>query len=170
MIDKGIPFNLKISFINVESQIILGSVSGLHRDKVRRLSHPVHSNPYGVMLSPRPRKTNHEVHINGLPLPSWNLKNLSKTARLKMFCLNQLKIRTLGHIFCNVLLHEISPINLLKIMIHLGGTRMYGISGTMGLYNNPGPQIIHIWHTQPVLIPKYGITSQNERLIHLYQH
>ena len=55
-------------------------------------------------------------------------------------------------------------------MIYLGGAWMYGISGTMGLCNNPSPQIIHIWYTQHVLIPKYAITSQNERLIHFYQH
>ena len=116
------------NLINVESRIILGSVSTLYMDKLGRLSHPVHNNPYGVILSPSLRKTNHEVHINGLSFPSRSLNNLSKTARLKMFCLNLLKIRTLGHIFFNELLHAIPPIDLLKIMIHLGGTLMYGIS------------------------------------------
>ncbi|TMW83728.1 hypothetical protein EJD97_000876, partial [Solanum chilense] len=145
--------------IYVESHIVLDSVSRLHIDKVGRLSQYLHKNPYRVMLSPSPRKTNHKVHINGLPLPSRNLNNFSKTARLKMFFLNLPTIRTLGHIFCNVLLHAIPLINLLKIMIHLGRTWMYGISGTMVLCNNLGPQIIHIWYTQPVLIPKYVITS-----------
>ncbi|TMW86005.1 hypothetical protein EJD97_022090, partial [Solanum chilense] len=147
------------NLIYVESRIVLDFVSRLHMDKVGRPSQSVNNNPYGVMLSPSPRKTNHDVHINVLPLPSQNLNNLSKTTRLKMFFLNLPTIRTLGHIFCNLLLHAIPPINLLKIMIYLGGTWMYGISGTMGLCNNPGPQIIHIWYTQPVLIPKYAITS-----------
>ncbi|TMW91799.1 hypothetical protein EJD97_013879, partial [Solanum chilense] len=147
------------NLINVESHIILGSVSSLYMDKVESLSHPVHNNPYGVILFPSLRKTNDEVHINGLPLSSWNLGHLSKIAKLKMFCLNLLTIRTLGHIFSNVLLHAIPPIDLLKVMIHLGGTWMYRIFGTIGLYNNFCPQIIHIWYTQPVLIPKYDVTS-----------
>ena len=58
------PYNL----INVESRIILGPISRLHKDKVGRLSHPFHNNSYGVMLSPSPPNTNHEVHVNGLPL------------------------------------------------------------------------------------------------------
>ena len=121
------------NLINVESCIILGSVGRLHIDKVRRLCQPVHNNPYGVMLPPSPRMTNHEVHINGLPFPSWILNNLSKTTRLKMICLNLLTIRTLSHVLCNVILHAIPPIDLLKIMIHLGGTWTYGISRIMSL-------------------------------------
>ena len=124
---------------NVESRIILGSESRLHRDKVDRLSHSVHNNSYGAMLSPSHQKSNHEVYINVLPFQSRNLNNLSKTARLKIFCLNLLKIRTLGHIFCNVLLHAIPSIDLLNIMIHLCGTWMYGIFETISLYNYPGP-------------------------------
>ncbi|TMX03691.1 hypothetical protein EJD97_014820, partial [Solanum chilense] len=147
------------NLINVESRIILNFVRRLHRDKVGRLSHPLHNNPYGVMLSSSLRKTNHKVHINGIPLPRRNLDNQSKTARLKMFCLNLLTIRTLGHIFSNVLLYAIPPIDLLKIMIHLGRTWTYGISGTMGLCNNLRPQIIHIWYTLPNLVPKYDVTS-----------
>ena len=46
-----------------------------------------------------------------------------------MLLLNLLAIRTLGHILRNVLLHAIPPIDLLKIMIHLGGTWLYEISG-----------------------------------------
>ncbi|TMW95039.1 hypothetical protein EJD97_009457, partial [Solanum chilense] len=135
------------NIINIKSRIILGSIGRLHRDKVSRLIQSLHNNPYGVMLPPSPRETNHEVHINGLPLPSQNLNNLSQITRLKMHCLNLLTIRTLSHIFCNVLLHAIPPIDLLKIMIHFGGIYMYGISGTMGLCNNSGLQIIHIWYT-----------------------
>ncbi|TMW80391.1 hypothetical protein EJD97_020556 [Solanum chilense] len=151
---------LSHNLINVEYRIILSSVSRFYRNKVDKISHPVHNNPYGVIFSPSLRKTNHEVHINGLQVPSRKLTNLSKTARIKMFWLNLLTIRTLGHIFCNVVLHAIPPIDLLKIMIHLGGTWMYGISGTMGLCNDPGPQIIHILYTQPALVPKYVVISQ----------
>ncbi|TMX03185.1 hypothetical protein EJD97_017820 [Solanum chilense] len=158
------------NIINVEFRIILNSVSRLHRDKVGTFSHPVHNNPYGVMLPPSLRKTNREVHINGLLFPSRNLNNLSKTSRIKMFCLNLLTIRTLAHIIFNVLLHGIPLIDLHKIMIHLGGTWMYGVFGTMGLCRDPGPQIIHIWYTQPFLVPKYAIISQSKRLIHLNQH
>ncbi|TMX03632.1 hypothetical protein EJD97_015190, partial [Solanum chilense] len=147
------------NLINVEFLIILGFVSRLHRDKLGGLTHPIYNNTYGIMLSPSLRKTNYEVHINRLPFPSRNLNNLSKTARVKMFCLNLLTVRTLGHIFCNVLLHAIPPIDLLKIMIHLGGTWMNGISGTMCLCNDFGLQIIHIWYTQPVLVPMYAVIS-----------
>ncbi|TMW88640.1 hypothetical protein EJD97_018292 [Solanum chilense] len=133
--------------INIKSRIIVGFVGRLHKDKVSRLSKYVQNNPYGVMTPSSPQKNNHEVHIYGLPLPSRNLNNLSQTTRLKMLCLNLLTIRTLSHIFCNVLIHVIPPIYILKIMIHFGGTWMYGIFGTMVLYHNPGPQIIHIWYT-----------------------
>ncbi|TMW84707.1 hypothetical protein EJD97_024564 [Solanum chilense] len=147
------------NLINVEFRIILGSVSRLHRDKVGRLSHHVRNNPYGVMLSPSLRKTNQEVYINVLPHPRRNLDHLSMTTRLKMFCLNLYTTRKFGHLFCNVLLHAIPSIDLLKIVIHLGGTSMYVISGTMGLYNDVSLQIIHIWYTQSVLVPKYAIIS-----------
>ena len=80
------------------------------------------------MLSLSLRKTNNEVHINGLPSTIQNLNNLSKIARLKMFCLNLFTIRLLGHIFCNILLYAIPVIDLVKIIILLGGTWMYGIS------------------------------------------
>ncbi|TMW89605.1 hypothetical protein EJD97_016910, partial [Solanum chilense] len=146
------------NLINEESRIILGSISRIHMDKVGRLSQPIHNNPYEVMLSLCLRKTNHKVQINGLPFPSRNLNNVSKTIWLKMFYLNLLTIMTLGHIFCNVHLHVIPPIDLLKFMIHFGGTCMYGIFGTMGLFNDPGPQIIHIY-TQPVMVPKYVLIS-----------
>ena len=112
------PHNL----IYVESRISLGYVSRHHMDKVARLCQFVHDNPYGVMLSPRHGKINHEVLIKSLSLQSQNLNSLSNTTRLKMFCLNLMTIRTLGHIFCNVLFHSIPPINLLKNMVHLGGT------------------------------------------------
>ncbi|TMX00660.1 hypothetical protein EJD97_000389 [Solanum chilense] len=138
------------NLIYVESRIVLSSVSKVHKYKVGRHSNLVHINPYGVMLPTSLWNTNHEVHINGLQLPSRNLDNLSQTASLKMLCLNLLTIRTLIHIRNNIFLHAIPPIDLLKIMIHPCGTWMYGISGTMGLYNNRGPQIIHIWYTQPV--------------------
>ena len=68
-------------------------------------------------------------------------------------------IRTLGHIFSNVLLYAISIIDLFKVMIHLGGTWMYQIYGTMALCNNFVPQFIHIWYTELVLVSKYVITS-----------
>ena len=135
------------NLINVLSRIILGSVSRLHRDKVDRLSHHIHNNTYGFMLSPSLWKSNHEVHINGLPFQSQNLIKLSKTITLKMFFLNLLTIRTLGHIFCNVLLHAIPSIDLLKIIIHLAQSWIYGIFGTMGLCNYSGPQIFHILYT-----------------------
>ncbi|TMX05392.1 hypothetical protein EJD97_023220, partial [Solanum chilense] len=147
------------NLINVEFGIIFGSVSRFHTDKVGILSHLIHNNPYGVMMSPSLWKTNHEIHINGLPFPCRDLNNLSKTAILKLFYLNLLTIRTLGHIICNVILHAIPPIDLFKIMIHLGGTWMYGVFGTMGICNDHCPQIIHIWYTQSILLPKYVVIS-----------
>ena len=78
------------NLITIKSRIILSSVGRLHWDKVSRLSQSVQNNPYAVMLPSSPRKTNLEVHINGLPLPSQNLNNLSQTTRLKIFCINLL--------------------------------------------------------------------------------
>ena len=158
------------NLINVESHVILDFLSRVHKNKVGRLSHPVNHNPYGVMLSPSLWKTNHEVHINSIRFLSRNLNNMSKTARIKMFFLSLLTIRTVCHIFCNVLLHDIPSMDLLKIIIHLGGTRMYGIYGTKFLYIDLGSQIIHIWWTQPVLVPRYVVISKSKRVIHLNQH
>ena len=152
------PHNL----INVESRIILGPLNRLQRDKGGRLSHLLHNNIYGVILSPSPRKTNHEVHVNVLPFPSWNLNHLSEISSLKVVYLNLLTIRTLVHILINVLLNAIPPIDLLEVMIQLGGTYMYRIPGTMGLFNNLSLQIIHIWYTQPVLDHKFVITFQSK--------
>ena len=90
------------NIINVDFYIILNSVSRLHHDKVCKRSHAVNNNTLGVMVSPSLWKTNHEVHINGLPFPCRNLNRLSKTARIKMFCLKLFSITTLGHIFKNV--------------------------------------------------------------------
>ena len=121
------------------------------------------------MFSPSLQNTNHEVHVYGLPLQSWNVNNLSETTSLKVLCLNLITIQTLCHILSKVLLHAIQPMDLLEVMIHLGGTWMYRIPGTMGLCSNLSPQIIHITYTQPVLVPKYVVTSQSKELIHLYQ-
>lgn len=133
-----------------------------HRDKVGRLRHLVHNKPYGDMMSTCPRNTNHDVHGNVLPLLSRNLNPLSKTTRLKVLCLNLLTIRTPGHILSNVNLHAIPQIDLIEVMINLGGTLMYRIRRTMGLFNYLCLEIMHIRYTQPVLLPKYAITSQIE--------
>ena len=129
------PHNL----INLETPIILGPECRPHRDKVGRLSHFVHNNQNGVMLYPSPHKTNHEVNVNGLPLPCRNLNHLNETTRLMVLCLNLLTIGTLFHILNNVLLYAIPLIDVLEVMIHLGGTWMYQILVTMGLCNNLGP-------------------------------
>ncbi|TMW98240.1 hypothetical protein EJD97_004309, partial [Solanum chilense] len=147
------PHNL----INVESYIILVPISRLHRDKVGRFSHPIHNNPF--MMSPSPRKTNHKVNVNGLPLPRRNLNNLCETTRLKVLCLNLLTIWTPGYILSNVFHHAIPPIDLLEVMIHFGRTLMYRIPGTIGLCENLGSKINQVWDTKPVLVPKYAVTS-----------
>ena len=54
-------------------------------------------------------------------------------------------------------------------MIHLGGTWVNGISGTMSLCNNIWTQIINIWHRQSALLSKHSILTKGEWFIHLTQ-
>ncbi|TMX02506.1 hypothetical protein EJD97_021294 [Solanum chilense] len=131
------------NLINVESGIILGSEACC------------------LLVLGRPKQ---------IPLQIRNFNHLSETTRLKVLRLNMLTIGTPSHILSNVLLNSIKAIDLLEVMIHLGGTWMYRILGTMGLYNYLSSQIIDVWYTHPILVPKYVVISQSRGLIDVYQH
>src|SRR6185312_2833965 len=52
------------------------------------------------------------------------------------------------------MLHPIPPEVFLEVIIHLRTTRMNGIRCIMSLTQDQLPEILHIWHTDPVLVPQ----------------
>src|SRR6185312_3056994 len=71
-----------------------------------------------------------------------------------MLCLDTLTGVANSHVLCNGTLHPIPPETFLKIIVHLGTARMNRISYIMSLTQNQLPEILHIWHTDPVLVPQ----------------
>src|SRR6266508_6766689 len=57
------------------------------------------------------------------------------------------------HIFCNIPFHSIPPIIFLKILIHLGTSRMNGIGRLMGFTKNSLAEDFNIWYTYSLLKP-----------------
>src|SRR6185503_1442019 len=54
------------------------------------------------------------------------------------------------------------PETFLEIIIHLRAARMNRVSCIMGLTQNQLPEIIHIWHTDPVLVPQSTLIILSE--------
>src|SRR6185312_7547136 len=52
------------------------------------------------------------------------------------------------------MLHPIPPETFLEIIVHLGTARMNRVSCIMSLTQNQLPEILNIWHTDPVLVPQ----------------
>ncbi|TMX05057.1 hypothetical protein EJD97_002720 [Solanum chilense] len=152
--------------INKRFSIMFGHVSRLHKNEVSRLSDRISNKLNGIMQFPGPGHTNHKVHINSLALTCLDINQMGKTSKIKVFGLNLLAIGALLQKHRNISLHTFRPIDLLEIMIHLGGTWMTGIPGSMSLYNNIRSQIINIGYTQYALISKNAIPPKG-RMIHL---
>src|SRR6185312_15330522 len=71
-----------------------------------------------------------------------------------MLSLDTLAGVTNSHILCYCTLHPIPPETFLQIIVHLRAARMNRVSCIMGLTQNQLPKILHIWHTDPVLVPQ----------------
>jgi hypothetical protein len=71
-----------------------------------------------------------------------------------MLCLDTLTSVTDSHVLRNGTLHSISPESFLEVVIHLRAARMNGICCIMSLTQDQLPEILHIWHTYPVLVPQ----------------
>src|SRR6185503_7332992 len=71
-----------------------------------------------------------------------------------MLSLDTLTGVTNSHVLCHGTFHPIPPETFLQIIIHLHAARMNGIGCIMGLTQNQLPEILHIRHTDPVLVPQ----------------
>ena len=71
-----------------------------------------------------------------------------------MLCLHTLTCVTDGHLLGDWTLHPGPPETLLKIIVHLSTAPMNRVSRIMSLTQNQLPEILHIWHTDPVLVPQ----------------
>src|SRR6185312_5016878 len=52
------------------------------------------------------------------------------------------------------MLHPIPLEAFLEIIVHLGTARMNRVSCIMSLTQNQLPEILHVWHTDPILVPQ----------------
>src|SRR6185295_5874070 len=71
-----------------------------------------------------------------------------------MLSLDTLACVTNSHVLCHRTLHPIPPETFLQIIIHLRAARMNRVSCIMGLTQNQLPKIMHIWNTDPILVPQ----------------
>jgi hypothetical protein len=71
-----------------------------------------------------------------------------------MLCLDTLTGVTDSHILRNGTLHSIPPESFLEVIIHLRAARMNRIRCIMSLTQDQLPEILHIWHTYPALVPQ----------------
>ena len=99
------------------------------------------------MLPARFWKACYKVHFNNIPLPSRMYYSLSQTSRPSVLYFHFLAIWALGNNLRNAFLLAFPSIYLSQIMVQLGGSRMNGIYGAMGLIQDPLLESIHLWYT-----------------------
>src|SRR6185436_4260352 len=71
-----------------------------------------------------------------------------------MLSLDTLTGVTNSHVLCHRTLHPMPPETFLQIIVHLRAAWMNRVSCIMGLTQNQLSEILHIWHTDPVLVPQ----------------
>jgi hypothetical protein len=76
-----------------------------------------------------------------------------------MLCLDTLASVTDSHVLRNGTLHSIPPESFLEVIIHLRAAWMNGIRCIMSLTQDQLPEIPHIWHTYPALVPQGTLIS-----------
>jgi hypothetical protein len=101
----------------------------MERDEMSTFGEFVNYKPNGILATEWFWQTHHKVHNNLIPFPLRNTKGLERSCRFLMFGLHLLTYMALSHIFSNVSLHAVPPELLLQALIHLGASRVYGISG-----------------------------------------
>ena len=129
-------------------------VSSLHWNEVSNLCQAIYYYPNGVVPLLSTRQSHYEIHRDLLPFPLGNLQRLQQTCWPLMLSLDTLTGVANSHVLYNRMLHPIPPESFLKIIVHLGTAWMKRVSCIMSLTQNQLPEIIHIWHTEPILIPQ----------------
>src|SRR6185312_15686463 len=79
-----------------------------------------------------------------------------------MLSLDMLTGVTNSHVLFHRTLHPIPPEMFLQVIIHLRAARMNRVCCIMGLTQNQLPEIIHIRHADPVLVPQSNLIILSE--------
>ena len=137
-------------------------VSSVHRNEVSNLRQAIYYYPNGVVPLLSTRQSHYEIHHDLLPFPLGNLQRLQQTCWPLMLSLDTLIGVANSHILYNRTLHPIPLESFLKIIVHLGTAWMNRVSCIMSLTQNQLPEILHIWHTEPILIPQGTLTILSE--------
>ena len=110
--------------VKVYLSILPGCISGVHRDKMSRLSEIVHNDPNGIIALRCAGQTQHKVHGDIFPFPNRNGQGLQISWSTHMICFNSPTSVALHDVLGDVLLHVGPPVQVAKIMIHLVAARM----------------------------------------------
>lgn len=119
----------------IQSSIILRLICcSLDRNKIGWFGHPINNNPNRIMLPSFMGQTYNEIHIGIFPLADGYWYILRQPSCSLMFGLDLFKIKDLVHKIRYIPLQIIPPRGPLQVTIYLGGSRINGISRTIGLF------------------------------------
>jgi hypothetical protein len=112
---------------NIQFDVLLSPVVGVHRNKISRLGKPVDDYLDGVKLVGRGRQTHNKIHANVFPFPCRDIQRLQQYSRPHMFGLDPSACVAFCNIVSSLVLHS-SPLELrFQIMIHLCAAGVDGI-------------------------------------------
>jgi hypothetical protein len=57
---------------NIQLNVLLSPVVGVHLNEMSRLGEPIHNHPNGVKLTGRERQTHNEIYADVFPFPGMN--------------------------------------------------------------------------------------------------
>lgn len=137
--------------LKVQLSIIPDRIGSLYQQEMGLLSHSIdnHQNRFMLFVS---LGILWKSHINYLPLPFRKLYSLSHTSRPVVFYFHLLAVWALVNKLNNVFVHTFQAVYLSQIKVHIFGTRMNGIPGSISLLYNPLLDSIHPRYTQCTLI------------------
>jgi hypothetical protein len=61
---------------NVQPDVPLSPVVGVHRNEMGRLSELIHNHPYGIILTGKERQTHDEIYVDVFPFSDRNIQML----------------------------------------------------------------------------------------------
>jgi hypothetical protein len=94
---------------NIQFNILLIPIVGVHQNEMSRLGEPINDHPYGVELEGRERQTHNEIHANVFPFLNRNVQRLQQSGRPHMIGLNPSTRVAFCHITSSLALHS-SPL------------------------------------------------------------
>jgi hypothetical protein len=138
---------------NIQLNVILNPVVGVHQNKMSRFGEPINDHPYGVKFVGRERQTHDEIHVDFFPFPSSKIQRLQQFGRPHMIILDPSTHVRFCNIASSLTLHSSPPELCFQIMIHLRATRVDGIFRSMSLIENLLAQLMVLWKNQAVFEP-----------------